>query len=120
MNPNLCRIELRPRGPLEVFDLTWRLMATRAGLFTRLFAAVFLPIWIVALPIGWWTDWHWAVGVVVTVLALSLRLPFTLLAGRLMFAETVSIRTVLWDSVRRPQDFSGCGLSILSGYLAGY
>ncbi len=101
MNPNLCRIELRPRSPLAVFDLTWRLLAERGGPFVRLGLLLLLPMWIVSLPIGWWFDWHWVLAVLVWAAGAVLRIPFTLLAGRLMFADEVSVLALLRELLSR-------------------
>ncbi|MFT6816554.1 MAG: hypothetical protein ACJATT_000353 [Myxococcota bacterium] len=101
MNPNLCRVELRPRTPLAVFDLTWRLLANRGGPFVRLSLLLLLPVWIVSLPVGWWFDWHWAVALGVWAVGTVLRIPFTLLAGRLMFADDVSVLALLRELLSR-------------------
>ena len=119
MNPNLCRVVLRPRTPLAVFDLTWRFLAQRWQPFLRLFAVVYLPLWLLSLPIAWLTDWHWGVGIGVVALSWMVRLPFTLLAGRLMFADTVSLRSVLWDCVRRTPMVAMAGVVHLMALMAG-
>lgn len=101
MNPNLCRIELRPRSPLAVFDLTWRLLAMRGGAFLRLGLLVLLPVWLISLPVGWWFDWHWGVALAVLVVSPAVRIAFTLLAGRLMFADEVSVLSLLRELLTR-------------------
>jgi hypothetical protein len=101
MNPNLCRVELRPRNPLAVFDLTWRLLAKHGGSFTRLGLLVLMPVWLISLPIGWWFDWHWSIALVVWAMGSLLRIPFTLLAGRLMFADEVPLRGLLGELLSR-------------------
>lgn len=110
MNPNLCRIELRPRGPLEVFDLTWRFLGQHAGVYARLTALIGLPLWFLCLPIGWFTDWHWGVGAGLAVAATALRAPYTLLTGRLMFADRVPLRTVLLACLRAVPRLLAMGL----------
>lgn len=99
MNPNLCRVSLRPRGPLEVFDLAVRLLRTRSAPFGRMAALVLLPTWVVASVAAWLTDGHWGVLVVTWLAGIALRAPFTVLAGRLLFADDVSVLRVLLDLI---------------------
>ena len=98
MNPNLCRVALRPRGPLEVFDLGVRLLAASPRAFAWLLALVVTPPWLVASAVAvalpdagpWLLAAAFVVGPFV-------QLPFTLLGGKLLFAESVSAREVLRD-----------------------
>lgn len=119
MNPNLCRIELRPRSPLAVFDLTWRLLAKRGGSFVRLGLLLLLPVWLISLPIGWWFDWHWGVAVVVLAIGTVLRVPFSLLAGRLMFADEVPVWGLLRELLARWTGLLGLLLLMTGNALAG-
>lgn len=95
MNLHLCRIALRPRGPLEVFDLVFALLRAHPGLYARLTAVCVGPLAMVC-----------AVGVVLTegdvmwlaappLLAPFIGLPFTLLTGRVLFADSWTVRMVL-------------------------
>lgn len=102
MNPNLCRIVLRPRDPLEVFDLALLLLRARFGAFARLWWVLVAPWLLPAFALGWWTDWHWGVGLGLVVVLSALDVPFVLLAGRLLFDDRVRVRQVLWELVRGP------------------
>ena len=101
MNPHLCRIVLRPRNPFEVFDLTWRFLRERGRPVLRMAAITVLPAWVVLGLAAWLSGGHWAVGVATLLVAPLVRSPFTLLAGRLLFADEVRLRDVLWGLLRR-------------------
>jgi hypothetical protein len=101
MNPNLCRVTLRPRDPLEVFDLTLRFLGAEWRAFGRLAVIWVVPVWLAAsigAIVGEGTPFSllipWLGGGVV-------RAPFTLLAGRLLFAETVPLGALHRDLARR-------------------
>ena len=119
MNPNLCRVVLRPRNGFEVFDLAWRFLSVRWSPFVRMFALIYLPLWVTGSVAGFFLDWHWGVGVVVLALGVGMKAPFTLLTGRLMFADSVSVFSVLWDALRRfPQWITVAVLHLMAGVLA--
>ena len=101
MNPNLCRLVLRPRGPLEVFDLAvalararWRPLLSMAGLMLGW-------VWLLCLPLCWLVEGAPWLLLIPVVLSPLLQAPFTLLGGRLLFADEASARGVLRDLVSR-------------------
>ena len=94
MNPNACRVVLRPRGPLEILDLALRLVRLHVGPIARLAAVVLLPVGAASWAVGalapggaWW------LAAVVVLLPL-LQAPFSLLLGRLLFSDAVTLRDV--------------------------
>lgn len=102
MNPNACRVVLRRRGPLEVFDLALRFLRAHAAPFARLFAVLLLPWVPLAVAACALTGGHPALVLVPLLAAPWLQAPATVLAGRLLFAEQVRVRDVLRELVRRP------------------
>ncbi len=102
MNPNACRVVLRRRGPLEVFDLALRFLRANPGPFARLFAVTVLPFAPPAALACWATDGHPALVLLPLALAPWLQAPATVLAGRLLFADRVRVRDVLAELGRRP------------------
>ena len=95
MNPNLCRVALRPRGPMEVFDLTLRFVRERARPLGILAAWTCLPVFVVCALGAWWSEGHWGWLVLAVALAPAIHAPYTVLAGRLLFAEETSV----WSAV---------------------
>jgi hypothetical protein len=95
----LCRIALRPRGPLESLDLALRAAREWWRPLAKLSAIVLVPCWIACTALLLATGNNpWAL---LAPIALSplVQAPFTVLGGRLLFAETVQIREVfaeLW------------------------
>jgi len=105
VNPNLCRIVLRPRGPLEVFDLGLRMVGTSGRPVLALAAATVLPVWAPLSFLAWWRpELGWLVVSVALLLGVPLQLPFTLLGGQLLFRDQVSVREVLgaWRGLLAP------------------
>ncbi len=95
MNPNLCHVALRPRTPLEVFDLTLCLLRERAQGYLRLTAVV---ITVPALVLGvaaWATSGHWGVLGAALLCGPVLQAPFTLMTGRALFDVEVGVGEVL-------------------------
>ena len=104
MNPHLCRVALRPRGPLEVFDLSLRLIHAHAGRFLRLGLLFVLPWALLGGAAVALSELDVLVLVLLPLIFFPLQAPATLLGGRLLFADTVSIRSVVYEltSMLRP------------------
>lgn len=101
MNPNLSRIVLRPRGAADVFDLTLRILREGWAPVLRVTALVALPVWLGCLLACWFSEGHWAVALAPLGLSPALQAPYTVLVGRLMFADEVSVKEVLTHTLRR-------------------
>jgi len=97
VNPHQCRIALRPRGTLEVLDLAVILVRARHGPLARMLLVTVLPVWVVCVALCVLTDGHWAVLAVPLLVGPVLQAPFTVLAGRLLFAEQITVREVVGD-----------------------
>lgn len=95
MNPNLCRVVLRPRSPLEVFDLTWVFVRANLGVFLRLLAITVIPPWVLVAPFAWWFEGQIWVALLVLPFLAPIQAPFTLLSGRLLFDAEASASGVL-------------------------
>lgn len=101
MNPNLSWIVLRPRGPLEVFDLAWRFLRETWRPQLRMLALVWLAPALVAFPLCALADGHPAVLLFPMLLAPWLQAPFTLLTGRLLFERDAGVLDVLRELASR-------------------
>lgn len=101
MNPNLSWVVLRPRGPLEVFDLAWRFLRETWRPQTRMLAIVWLPPAVVGFPLCHLADGHPALLLFPLVLFPWLQAPFTLLTGRLLFDPGVRVAAVLRELLAR-------------------
>jgi hypothetical protein len=90
VNLGVCRIVLRPRGPLESLDLGVRLSRAWWRPTATLAAVGLLPAWVACTALAWAVGWHWAAALAPLALGPLLQPPFTLLFGRLLFTEDVS------------------------------
>lgn len=101
MNLQLCRIVLRPRSPLECFDLGFRLLREWWPPLWRLGALLLVPAWALCIGVAWLADWHPLAALVPMALGPILQAPFTLLVGRLLFAQDVRLRDLGRDLLSR-------------------
>jgi hypothetical protein len=102
LNPNLCRIVLRPRHPLEVLDLACVLVRHKWRPYARLSFWVLLPVWIVASAVAFFLpDAGVAVLLVLLCLGPLLEAPFTRMTGLLLFQDTVGVWEVVRDTIGR-------------------
>lgn len=101
MNPSQCRIVLKPRAPLDVFDLGVRFARERWRPLAVLLAVTVLPPWLVLSVGAWLTDGHFGWLLAALVFAPALQIPFTMLAGRLLFQDEVRVRDVLRELLSR-------------------
>ena len=94
-----ARVALRERGLLDVLDLALRFVAANGALYARLTLLVVLPVGaLVTLAVSRLPPvLAWAIVVAASPLA---QIPFTVLAGRLVFERDVRVRDVLRDAVR--------------------
>jgi len=98
VNPNHCRVALRPRGPLEVFDLGLRLVRGNLRDVLSLLALTVLPPWLLLSGWAWWVEGAPELVLVAALAAcLPLPAPFAVLTGRLLFAERFPVRAVVVD-----------------------
>lgn len=118
MNPNLCRIALRPRGPFEVLDLSLRLARVRWWPLLVLGLWTVLPLTVVGTVLSWLLDGHPALLVIPLVAAAPLQAVYTLLVGRLLFSDEVSLAEVIRDVFARLPSLVGAWLAILAGSVA--
>lgn len=117
MNPYQCRVVLRPRGPLEVLDLSFRFLRERLGPFARLAVPTLLPTWVVVSLAAWWFEGHWVILLPTLIFGAALRASFTALAGRLLFAEDVRVVRVLADVAARTPGLLAVWLTGLVGWV---
>ncbi len=118
MNANVSRIVLRPRGAAEVFDLTFRVVREAWAPTARLTAVVTLPLWLACVVACWLSEGHWAVALPPVVLAGALQAPYTVLVGRIMFADDATVGEVLAQTLRRtPTLLLGALLATLANTL---
>jgi len=95
VNPHLCRIVLRPRGPLEVFDLALTLIRTHPRPFLALTAWAVVPATLLLAVSCWTTDGSPALILAPCLLAPVVHAPATVLAGRILFSERATLRESL-------------------------
>jgi len=98
VNPNQCRLALRPRGPLEVFDLGVKLVRANLLDMGALGALLVVPPSLALGAVAWWFEGDPKLLLPLLLLAcLPLPAPFAVLTGRLLFADRFRVREVLLD-----------------------
>ena len=102
MNVHQCRVALRPRSALEVFDLTLSLLRAHPDAFARMWALTTLPAVAVAGGLTVGLDQGFVILLIAPFFHSLLQGPFTLLAGRLLFADGVRVREVVRELLRYP------------------
>lgn len=99
MNVVTAKVALRDRPMVDVLDLAMRFVVVHARTYALLAAVIVPPALLasalVASAFGWAAAWAVAV-----TLAFFTRVPFIVLASRLVFHEAVQTREVLSDSLR--------------------
>lgn len=101
MNPNLCRVALRPRDLFEVFDLTLRLIRERIGPLARLTALVVGPLIALFSALSWWTEGAvWLLPAAILI-GPVIQAPFTLGGGRLLFGDELSSWPITREAASR-------------------
>lgn len=101
MNPYLCHVVLRPRDPLETFDLLFVLLRVRFRALLRLTLLWVVPVCMILALAAWWTtDSPW-VALAAVLVGPLVQAPFTVMGGRLLFADDVGVRAVLRDTLQR-------------------
>ncbi len=111
----LCHIHLRPRGPLESLDLAIRAARDWWRPLLTLSAVWLIPWWVACVALlGASHGSPWALVAPIAVGPL-VQAPFTVLGGRLLFAENVTIRSVFADLATRLGPWAGAlGLQALA------
>ena len=113
-----ARVALRERGLLETLDLAIRFVVAHASIYARLVLVVIVP----AGALVTWATWKmdvaiaWALMIVASHLV---QLPFTALAGRLVFEHDVRLRDVLRDSLRVLPRAVGLRFLQIAGIVGG-
>ncbi len=94
-----ARVSLRNRAIVDVFDLALRFVVVHAVAFAKVSLFVLAPC--LALSLAAASAWGWIAGwAVALVLGVMARIPFTVLASRLVFDDAVRVRSVLGSAAR--------------------
>lgn len=103
MNLSSAAIVLRERTSLELVDLSLRFVrALRPLAYLSLTAIVLLPLLAGSIVLRYVLEWGWGwVWLAAFVSAVLAQPPFTVLAGRLLFADDVGVGVVLGHCLRR-------------------
>jgi hypothetical protein len=119
MNLGASAIVLRPRTLAEILDLACRLCISLAfGLYTRLSAAVLLPLFAGCLALRYALSFPWAAVWVIAILTGSfVQGVFTVAVGRLLFSEELGARKVFRLFLQRLGPY--LGMTLLRGLLFG-
>jgi len=98
LNPNQCRVVLRPRGPLEVFDLTVRFARVHAPALWRLALWTILPWAPIFAGLCWYFEGHLALFIIPIALGPLVQGAYTILGGRLLFSDHVELTPLARES----------------------
>ena len=113
MNPNLCRVVLRPRSPFEVFDLGVRFIRVNLGVLTRMTALTVGMPWLLLAVLCVVFDGSGWLLLLPLPLCPFIQAPFTILGGRLLFRDDVTVRETLMQIARGGAGVVGIGLAAL-------
>ncbi len=89
MKVERCRVRLRPRDPLESFDLALLFLRENRQVLGRLFAVVVVPVAALLGFLAWATDGSWGVLLLALSVLNAVQLPFTVVGAQLLFREEV-------------------------------
>jgi len=119
MNVNVrnCRVVLRPRGALEVVDLTLAWIRREWRPLARVASVLVLPIWGALSVLGWWTEGHLGVLVLGVALAPVIQAPVTVLVAELVFAEDIPLSRVFSGWWSRAWSWLGAWMLFAAGLL---
>lgn len=114
-----ARVAFRDRAVVDVLDLALRFLVVHARAYAKVAAIVLVPALAVGLLAGSVMGWPRA-WVVVLPVALCAEVPFTVLASRLVFEDTVRVRDVLRDGLAAIPRAAGLRLLCLAGIAVGF
>jgi hypothetical protein len=110
VNPNYCRVQLRPRDAGEILDLAFRLVRERWRPIAALAAWTLIPTWIagiVACVASHGSPWVIAIPIAASP---AIQAPFTLLTGQLLFDDDARVRGMLRELLPRIPSLVGAWL----------
>lgn len=115
MNVNLCRVALRPRGALEVFDLALVFWRANGRVLMRLWALMVVPPALALGLLAWAVDGSPWLVLAPWVFVPLVQMPFTVIGGRLLFQEDATARGALVDTVRAARALGAVLVSLAAG-----
>jgi hypothetical protein len=94
-----ARVAFRDRAFLDVMDLALRFVAVHARLYAKVAVMVLVPCAALTILASWALGWigAWIVAVLLSFVA---QVPFTVLASRLVFQDSVDARAVVRAAAR--------------------
>lgn len=117
MNPNLCRVALRPRGPLEVFDLCFAFGHARLFPLLKMTLLTVGPLFAITVPLCWYFDGHPGLLAIPAIAAPFLQAPFTMLTGRLLFSDEVTLWSTIKDVLKATPQLLAAWLAEILGWM---
>lgn len=119
MNLAHANIAIRQRSVLESVDLSLPFaLRLGKGVFLRLMLATLLPAWFACGVLGYGLELHWGwLWLFALAMHSLLQGVFTLAAGRLVFDESVSVRQVLKEFLRKLPSYAA-GLAYTRALIA--